>query len=129
MTPVNLGDQLQNLNLLPVAAITSSSVSSAIDLQAIDGEIAVLLDVSAPVAGTNPGLAVKLTECATSGGSYTDVTGGGFTAAADTASAQKISLKKNELKQFVKLSYTISGTSSPQYLVSAKIVGINKYPA
>jgi len=126
---INFGDQAQLKDLNPVAAVTASASSSAIDLGSLDGEIAVILDVSAPVAGTTPGLACKLTECATSGGSYTDVVGGGFTAVADAALAELISLNKNELKQFVKLAYAISGTDSPQYLVSAKIVGINKYPA
>lgn len=125
----NLGDILQMKDLKPVAAVTSTAVSSAIDLVELSGEIAVLLDVSAPVAGTTPGLAVKLTHCATSGGSYTDVSGGGFTAVADSASAQKISLNKDSLERYVKLSWTISGTDNPQYLISSKIVGINKYPA
>lgn len=127
MIPVNLGDNMQLKNLKPVAAVTTSTVSSALDLNGLEGEIAVLLDVSAPVAGTTPGLACKITECDTSGGSYTDVSGGGFTAVADSASAQKLSLNKDALKRYIKLDYTISGTDSPQYLVSAKVVGLSKY--
>ncbi len=127
MHPVNLGDQLQLKNLKAVAAITSDGNSSALDLDGLEGEIAVILDVSAPVAGTNPSIACKLQHCDTSGGSYSDVTGGGFTTVTDTASAQKISLNKNEIKRYVKLNYDISGTDSPQYLVSSKIVGLKKY--
>lgn len=123
----NLGDNLQLLNLEPVKSVTANGDSAALDLQSIEGEVALLLDVSAPVAGTNPGLALKLTHSDTSGGSYTDVTGGGATAVAADASAQKISLKKEELKRWVKLNRVISGTDSPEYLLSAKIVGFNKY--
>jgi hypothetical protein len=128
MSPqVNLGDQLQLLNLVPVSDITSSSVSSAIDLSLYQDEIGCMIDVK-NIAGSSPTLALKLTECDTSGGSYTDVTGGGFTSLTTVAAAQLISLNKNELKRFVKLSWTIGGTMSPEYYLSAKIVGMKKYP-
>lgn len=125
----NLGDQLQVKNLLPVASVTSTAAGSAIDLKDLSGEIAVLADVSAPVAGTNPTLSLKLQECDTSDGSFTDVSNGAFTQVTDAASVQKLSLNKDELKRFVKIHKTIGGTSSPEYLVSVKAVGINKYPA
>lgn len=123
----NLGDKLQLKNLEAIKSVTANGDSSALDLDGLEGEIAVLLDVSAPVAGTTPGLALKLTHATTSGGSYADVTGGGFTAVAADASAQKISLNRNELRRYVKLNRVISGTDSPEYLISAKIVGVNKY--
>lgn len=127
MIPKNLGDQLQVLNLHPVAAVTGDGLSSAVDIGELSGEIAIILDVSAPVAGTTPGLACKLQHSDTSGGSYTDVTGGAFTAIADSAGVEKISLNKDEMKRWVKLNKDISGTDSPQYLVSSKIVGMKKY--
>lgn len=127
MIPKNLGDKLVVKDLKPNASVTTTTVSSAIDLDGLEGEILAMLDVSAPVAGTTPGLAVKLTHCDTSGGSYTDVTGGGFTAAASAQTSQSISLNKNDMKRFVKLSWTISGTDSPQYYVSSKILGMNRY--
>jgi hypothetical protein len=121
----NLGDQLQVLNLYAVATVTADGLSSAIDLQQLDGEIAVLLDSGA--GGVGATLACKLVESDTSGGSYTDVASGGFSLIGNAASVQKLSLNKDEMKQFVKLSLDVSGTAS--FPVSAKIVGINKYPA
>ena len=127
MIPNNLGDELQLVNLDPIAAVTADGLSSAVDMVDYEGEVALIVDVSAPVAGTNPTMNVKLQNADTSGGSYTDVSGGAFTEVTDTASAQKISLHRGALKRFVKLSLDIGGTSSPQYLVSAKILGIKKY--
>jgi hypothetical protein len=53
---------------------------------------------------------VKLTESDTSGGSYTDVSGGAFTTTtANTASLQKIFVNVTSLKRFVKVSITVAG--------------------
>lgn len=120
---INVGDKLNLLNLYPVALVSATGVGSAIDLKEYEGEVVVALDVGAGTGDMT--CAIKLTECATSGGSYTDVTSGGFTTVTTTASAQKISLNADELKQFVKLSITLAGTS-PEFLVSGKIFGIKK---
>ena len=54
--------------------------------------------------------AVKITECDTSGGTYTDVTGGAFTTtSANTALVEKIYLNVSELKQYLKISSTVAG--------------------
>lgn len=127
MNITNLGDQLQGLNLKAIASINATGTSSAIDLQDYEGEVLIAVDV-ANVSGTNPTLDFKLTECATSGGSYTDVASGGGTQVTTVASFQTISLNTDPMKQFVKLSYTLAGTN-PVYLISAKIYGIKKNPA
>jgi hypothetical protein len=126
---LNFGDQAQVKDLLPVAAVTSDGNGSAVDLQGLTGEIAVILDVSAPVAGTTPTMDVKLQHSVDGSTSWADVTGGGFAQVSDTASVQKISLNKDELRRYVRIVKDISGTDSPQYLMSAKIVGLLKYPA
>lgn len=127
MIPKNLGDNLVVKNLRPNATLSANEDSSAIDLNGLEGEILVMIDSSAALAGSSPTLALKLTESDTSGGSYTDVSGGGFTAQAGTALAQSLSLEKSKLKRFVKLNAVIGGTSSPQYYMGAKIIGMNKY--
>lgn len=128
MRPVNLGDQLQAMNLQSNASITTTGNGSTIDLQELDGEILVTLKVSAPVAGSSPTLACVLQE-SSDDSSYTDVTGGSFTGVTSAASNQSISLNKNELKRYVQLKRTIGGTSSPQYYVAATVLGIKKYCA
>ena len=54
------------------AAVTSTATSSAIDLLEYDGDVLLILD-SAAGGGSSPTLDIKLTECATTGGtvSYT----------------------------------------------------------
>jgi hypothetical protein len=125
---MNLGDQAQVLDLLPVAAVTADGNGTGIDLQSLAGEICVLADVSAPVAGTTPTLDLKIQESADNS-SFSDVTGGAFAQVTSAASVQKLSLNKDELKRYIRIVKDIGGTSSPQYLASAKVVGLKKYPA
>ena len=94
MTIQNLGTKTEILNLLPSDVVTATGVGSVVDLLDYEGDIAVSLDAEA--GGASVTYAVKLTECDTSGGTYTDVSGGGFTTtAANTAKTQKISVNTN----------------------------------
>jgi hypothetical protein len=124
---VNLGDNLQVKNVLPVAAVTASANGSAIDLQELSGQVAAMADVSAPVAGSSPTMDLKLQDSADGSTGWADVSGGAFVQVTSAASNQKLSLNKDSLKRYVRVVKTIGGTSSPQYLVSVKILGIKKY--
>ncbi len=108
MTIHNLGSKTTILGLLRGDVVTATGLGSAIDLLGYEGDIAVLLDAEA--GGASITYAVKLTESDTSGGTYTDVTGGGFTTTtANTASLQKIFVNVSNLKRFVKASVTVGG--------------------
>lgn len=108
MTIHNLGSKTTILGLLRNDVVTVTGTGSAIDLLGYEGDIAVLLDSEA--GGASITYAVKLTESDTSGGTYTDVTGGGFTTTtANTASLQKIFVNVSNLKRFVKVSITVAG--------------------
>ena len=108
MTIHNLGSKTTILGLLRNDVVTATGLGSAIDLLGYEGDIAVLLDAEA--GGGTITYAVKLTESDTSGGTYTDVTGGGFTTTtANTASLQKIFVNVSNLKRFVKASVTVAG--------------------
>jgi len=108
MTIHNLGSKTTILGLLRNDVVAATGLGSAIDLLGYEGDIAVLLDAEAGGAGIT--YAVKLTESDTSGGTYTDVTGGGFTTTtANTASLQKIFVNVSNLKRFVKASVTVGG--------------------
>lgn len=55
---------------------------------------------------------------------FADVTGGGFTGATTGASAlSPVYLYLDDLSQFVRIYYTIGGTSSPNYYVSSTLWG------
>lgn len=111
--------------LLANVTVTATGVSSALDLSDFEGPVAVILDASAGGSGVT--LAAKVTECATSGGSYTDVTGGGFTTtAANTATKQTITLNTDEMMKFIKLSMTVAGGTGSGN-VAASVVGFKKY--
>ena len=104
----NLGDKTTLLSLLPNDVVTTTGLGSAVDLEDYEGEMAVVLDAEA--GGASITYAVKLQESDTSGGTYTDVTGGAFTTTdANTALVEKISVNTNDMKRFVKLSITVAG--------------------
>ena len=125
MTIHNLGSKTEVLSLLPNDVVTATGTGSAVDLQGYEGDIAVLLDAEAGGSGVT--YAVKLTESATSGGSYTDVSGGGFTTtAANTASVQKIYVNASNLKRYVKVSITVAGGTGAG-AVSVMGLGSKKY--
>lgn len=108
MTIHNLGTKTTILGLLRNDVVAATATGSAIDLLGYEGDMAVLLDAEAGGAGIT--YAVKLTESDTSGGAYTDVTGGAFTTtAANTASLQKITVNVTSLKRFVKATATVAG--------------------
>jgi len=104
----NLGDKTFVLSLLPNDVVTTTGLGYAVDLEEYEGEMAVVLDAEA--GGASVTYAVKLQESDTSGGTYTDVTGGAFTTTdANTALVEKISVNTNDMKRFVKLSITVAG--------------------
>ena len=104
----NLGDKTTLLSLLPNDVVTTTGLGSAVDLNDYEGEMAVVLDAEA--GGASITYAVKLQESDTSGGTYTDVTGGAFTTTdANTALVEKISVNTNDMKRYVKLSITVAG--------------------
>ncbi len=137
----NLGDVITSLAIQPIAEISATGVSTAIDLLGAvtanpsaatnyEGQIALLLD-AVNTSGSSPTLALKLTHCDTVGGSYTDVTGGGFTGLTTTTvnGRQKVVLNRAELKQFLQIAYTIGGTATPKYYLSIQGVVAKKNPA
>ena len=106
------------------AICASTGVSSALDLSDFEGKVYIILDATAQGSGiTN---AMKITNADTSGGSYSDVSGGGFTTVANTPSRQVLELNTDEVKRFIKLDKTIAGGSGTGY-VSAQVVGQKKY--
>lgn len=106
------------------AVRTSTVTGSAIDVTKYEGKGQVILMSSAATAGTTPALNVKLTESATSGGSYTDVTNGDFAEVTDAAdSTEMIPIDFDACKGFLKIVGTITGTSTPTFGFGVAIVG------
>lgn len=116
--------------LTEIAAVlsrTSTLTSSAIDLADYEGEVLVLLEAGAATAGTNPTLDVKVQDCATSDGSFADVTGYTFTQVTSTASHQKLIVDTNKVARYIKLVGTLGGTNTPTFPFGLSLIGNKKY--
>ena len=125
MTIQNLGTKTEVLNVLPSDVVTATGVGSAIDLLDYEGDIAVSLDAEA--GGGSVTYAVKLTECDPSGGTYTDVSGGGFTTSgANAAVTEKISVNTDSIQRFIKASVTVAGGTGAG-AISVVAFGSKKY--
>ena len=110
----------------PTAARTATGQTSGIDLRAYDGDVLFVLD-SAAGGGSSPTLDVTIEESADNS-SFAAVASGAvaFTQVTGTASAQKVALNKDDAKRYVRIKYTIGG-SSPTFTFSVNAVGLKKY--
>ena len=108
MTIQNLGSKGTAVDILPNDVLASTANGSGVDLQGYEGSAAFVL--SSEAMGASVTLAVKLQECDTSGGTYTDVSSGGFTTtAANTAAFETIALNVSDLKRYIISSCTVAG--------------------
>lgn len=120
-------DLVSNIGVVSAVApavITATNTSAAIDLQGFDSA-AVVINTGAIVGSGN--FTPKLTECDTSGGTYTDVAAadllGAFPSALAAASTHKVGYVGR--RRFLKTVLTLnSGTS-----IAASVVVVKGNPA
>lgn len=125
----NLGEIVDLIGSHGPETITTDTLSAAIDLQAYDGDLVLLLQTPGSTGNADNTLTVTLHESDTSGGSYTLASNTSMTQVGyNTASNQKVSIDSNALKQFVKISFDVAGTS-PSYSCAAALLGVKKNPA
>ena len=131
----NITTQISRLVIMNPAAQGTTLTSAAADTLNYDGLAAIVVSVGA-VSGTNPTLDIKVQSSATSGGTYVDVPGSGYTTTAGvlgiptiTAANQVVSaiLDLDSAQRFIKLVCTIGGTGSPNFLFGAHLAGFLKY--
>ena len=108
----------------PTAARTSTGQTSGIDLKNYDGDVVFLLD-SAAGTGTSPTLDVTIEDSADNS-SFAAITGAAFTQVVDAASAQKLVVNKDSARRYVRIKYTVGGTT-PSFTFSVNAVGVLKY--
>lgn len=118
-------DKLQLTAFHPTAARTATGNGTGIDVQTMDGDLFLVLD-SAAGTGTSPTLDIKMQSSDTSGGTYTDIAGATFTQVTGTASQQAITISKDEAKRYIRVVYTVGGTS-PSFTFSVNAIGVKKY--
>jgi hypothetical protein len=136
----NLGSAIQPLPLYPNnPALSASANSTAIDLTGsptnttgtnvgstnLEGSAAFTLDAK-NVSGTTPTLAAKL-QTSADNSTFVDVVNGGFTGFTTVAGVQKVVVNKDDLLRYVRVAFTLGGTS-PVYAVSGLALVAAKYP-
>ena len=103
-------DKLQHFTLLATTTITATGNQTGVDIGDYDGEMQIIL--SGTAAGAGADLLFRIEESADDS-AYTAVTGGTFTAIANAASKQVLTLNASELKRYIRLSCTAeTGTAS-----------------
>ena len=120
-------EKLQHFPLHPVAQETATftgATTNIADLNDFDGDIQVILDAGAAAAsGTMTG---KIQHSdTTTDGDFSDVTGGGFTAVAQAAAKQVITLNRDALKRYIRFVGTIAASGTTIYSVQG--FGLKKY--
>lgn len=120
-------EKLQLLSVHPVAARTATGDGTGVDLRALDGDLALILDSAAAGAGTNPTLDVTVEHSDESAANFTQIGTTAFAQVTSTASRQILVISKDEAKRYVRVKYTIGGTASPSFTFSVTGVGLAKY--
>ena len=117
-------EKLQHFTLLATTTITAVGNQTGVDLAGYEGDIQIILNATA--AGSGAAFACRISEADTLGGSYTAVTGGGFTDIGNAATKQVITLNSDNLKRFISFEVTgETGTASSSITVNG--FGLAKY--
>jgi hypothetical protein len=120
-------EKLQHFPLHPVASEASTftgATTNIADLANFEGDIQIILDAGAAAAsGTMTGK-IQHSNTTTSG-DFEDVTGGGFTAVAQAASKQVLTLNSDNLRRYIRFVGTIAASGTTIYSVQG--YGLLKY--
>ena len=109
----------------PTAARTATGQTTGIDVKDYDGDLIFILD-SAAGGGSSPTLDVTIEDSADNS-SFSALSGAAFTQVTGTASAQKLSIDKDNAKRYVRIKYTIGGSSGQSFTFSVNGFGLKKY--
>lgn len=123
-----LNQNLESLSLVsmhPTAARTATGQGTSVDLKDFDGDLLLLLDSSVGT-GTSPTLDVTLEE-SSDDSTFTALSGSAFSQVTDSsASQQKLAINKDAAKRYVRVKYTLGGTT-PSFTFSVNAVAAPKY--
>lgn len=119
-------EKLQHFPLHPTATETTTftgATTNIADLKDFDGDIQIILDSGAAAAsGTMTG---KVQDSADGSTGWADVTGGGFTAVAQAASKQVLTVNRDAIKRYIRFVGTIAASGTTTYSVNG--YGLKKY--
>ena len=120
---INL-ERLELLSGLGTSTKTATGNGTGIDLQGYEGDILFVLDSGAG-GGSSPTLDVTI-EDSDDNSTFGSLSGAAFTQVTDSASTQKLSISADECKRYVRVKFTIGG-SSPTFDLSVTGLGLKKY--
>ena len=119
-------EKLQHFPLHPTATETTTftgATTNIADLKDFDGDIQLILDSGAAASsGTMTG---KIQDSADGSTGWADVTGGGFTAVAQAASKQVLTINRDAIKRYIRFVGTIAASGTTTYSVNG--YGLKKY--
>lgn len=112
---------------IPSLLEASTASTTGVDMSAYEGTAFCILHSAAGTGGANETMDVKVQHCATTDGTYADVSGATFDQVDDTAggSCQGIAIDLDPLNPFLKFYFTIAGTT-PDFTCSACVVAFPK---
>lgn len=116
-------EKLQHFTLLATTTITATGDQTGVDLQAYEGDIQIILNATA--TGGAHTLTFRIEDSANNS-SFAAVTGGTFTAVANAASKQVITLSATDLRRYIRLSCS-AATGSPSSSVTVNGYGTRQY--
>ena len=117
-------ERLEFLAGLPTGEKTATGNGSGVDLKGYEGDVLFVLD-SAAGGGSSPTLDVTI-EDSDDNSTFASLSGAAFMQVTGTASTQKITISADECKRYVRVKYTIGG-SSPTFTFSVNGLGLQKY--
>ena len=120
-------EKLQHFVLHPVGQETTTftgATTNIADLNDFDGDIQIILDSGAAAASGTLTCKIQHSNTPTSG-DFEDATGGGFTAVAQAASKQVMTLDRDGLRRYIRLVGTIASSGTTTYSVNG--YGLKKY--
>jgi hypothetical protein len=124
--PRNL-EVLQHFALAPTAtrsATFTGATVNVINLHALDGDIQIMLDSSVVTGAGSIACVIEHSLNGTTG--FDAVPGGAFAAVTSAAaSKQVLTLSKDDIRQYIRVVGTVSGTASAAYGVNG--YGVAKY--
>jgi hypothetical protein len=119
-------EQLQAFTILAPATVSTNNDTTAVNVSAVDGDLLLLL-LYAAAGGADQTIAVKVQHStAASGAAWVDVPSGAFATLTNTAGLQKLSIPRDEVGGFIRLSFT-GKTSTYSATVSVVAVGGARY--
>lgn len=100
---------------------SADAAAAGVDCLALKGQAVAAISVNA-ISGTLPTCDIKLQECATENGTYTDVPGGAFTQVTTVDGDQGIVIDLSARKRWLGFDINLGGTT-PVYGIYAVILG------